>query len=183
MSKNTPQIRHNLGRNLVKSSRTRVSTMMLRHLKKSEEHQGVSHSLRTVGLGALMVTWSAAIMIVVHYVGLLGARYGHHIVMARAHKHEVGIGNAMAITGGFGVLWMIGTVLIAIAITCLVICCFVPKRTFRISLFGYHRDEDGRELIGALLTNAIVAAIYAAIVAAISFAAMGLLTGMVRLTH
>lgn len=183
MPENTPQIRRTLGRNPIKSSRTRVSTMALRHLKKSEERQGIRHSLHTVGLGILMVTWSVAIMIIVHYVGILGARYGHHVVMTRAQRHEVSISAAMAITGGFGVLWMIGAVLITFMITCLAALCFIPKHTFRISLFGYYRDEDGQELNSALLTNAIVAAIYAAIIVAVNFAAMGLLTDMVRLAH
>jgi hypothetical protein len=183
MPENTPQIRRNLGRNLVKSSRTRVSTMALRHLKKSEERQSVRHSLRTVGLGILALAWGIAIMTAVHYIGILGAEYGHHIVMTRAHKHVVGLGHAMAITGGFGVLWIIGGVLIAFTITCLVTSCFIPKHDFRLNFFGYYRDEDGQDLISALRINAIVAAIYAVIVAAISFVAMGLLTDMVRLTH
>lgn len=183
MPKNTSQIRHNFGSNLVKSFRSYISTMALRHLKKSEEHQSVRHSLRTVGLGILMVVWSIAIMVAVHYIGVLGARYGHHIVVTRAHMHHVSIGHAMAITGGFGILWLIGAILITFMITCLVTSCFVPKHPFRISLFGYYRDEDGQELLDALWTNAIMAAIYTAVMAAINFAAMGLLTDIVRLTH
>lgn len=180
MPENAHQTRRNLGRNSIKPLRTAVNTALLRYLKKSEKGQSTHQSLRTAGLGLLALAWSVAVMISVQYAGSLGARYGHHVAMTRALKHDVSMETALVISGSFGVLWLIGAVLIAWIITCTVALCFVPKRTFRIGLFGYYMEEDGQEVWGVLFSNAVVAAIYTGILLAINYATMGLLTDMVH---
>lgn len=180
MPENAHQTRRNLGRNSVKPLRTAVSTALLRHLKKSEEGHSAYQTLRTAVLGLLALAWSVAVMIGMRYAGSLGAQYGHHVAMTRALKRKVSMETGMVITGSFGVLWLIGAVLVAWIITCLVALYFVPKRTFRIGLFGYYIEEDGQEVRGMLLGNAFVTAIYTGILVAINYAAMGLLTDMVH---
>lgn len=177
----SPKTRKNLGCNSIAPVRSRVSTALLRHYKKSEEKQGVGSSLRTAGLGLLALAWSIGLVITVKYAGAFGAVYGRNIAVTRKQNHNVSIDAAMVTAGSFGVLWIIIAALIAFTITCLVVRCFIPKCTFRISLFGYYQESDGRDLIDTLQGNAIVSMIYAAILVAINFAAMALLTDTVHL--
>lgn len=180
MPNSTHPTRRNLGRNSIARSKTRVSTTLLRYLRKTEKQdRNIRSSFKTVSVVALLMAWSFTALFAAMHVANLGAQYGKHIAKTRAHKHYVSLDHAMWTTAGFSLLWLAIAFTIAIAITCLAVFCFVPKRMFRINLFRYHTDEDGRELAGEMIISAVRMTIYAIILTACSFEIMGLLTDMV----